>query len=74
MRSCFLHSTAGVPGQLGSGDQKFDAMFPQMVTVNNIEMITNALDDAIFAIERNAYGKIALMELSFLMSKALKKR
>ncbi len=74
MRSCFLHSTAGLPCQLGSGDQKFDAMFPQMVTVNNIEMITNALDDAIFAIERNAYGKIALMELSFLMSKALKKR
>lgn len=74
MRSCFLHSTAGLPVELGSGDQKFDAMFPQMVTVNNIEMINNALDDALFAIERNAYGKIALMELSFRLSKALKKR
>ena len=45
-----------------------------MVTTNNIEQIEAALSDAIFAIERNAYGKIALMELSFRMSKALKNR
>lgn len=74
MRDCFLKSAAGLPCNIGSGDDKFDAMFPNMITVNNIELINAALDDAIFAIERNAYGKIALMELSFRLSKALKKK
>ena len=74
MRECFLHGTAGLPVDLGSGDQKFDAMFPQMVTVNNIEPINAAFNEALFAIERNANAKIALMQLSFSMSKALKKR
>lgn len=74
MRNCFLNSAAGVECHLGSGDEKFDAQFPKMITVNNIELIEEALNDAIFAVERNAYAKIALMELSFRMSKALKKR
>ena len=74
MRGCFLNTAAGLPYSIGSGDQKFDAMFPTMVTTNNIEQIEAALSDAIFAIERNAYSKIALMELSFRMSKALKKK
>ena len=74
MRDCFLKSTAGLSCNLASGDPKFDAMFPNMITVNNIEMIDTAFNDAIFAIERNAYSKIALMELSFRVSKALKKR
>ena len=74
MRDCFLSTAAGVPCALGSGDEKFDSQFPKMITVNNIETIEAAFDDAIFAIERNAYAKIALMELSFRMSKALKKR
>ena len=59
---------------LHTGDEKFDAQFPKMITVNNIALIEEALNDAIFATERNAYAKIALMELSFRMSKALKKR
>ena len=59
---------------LGSGDEKFDAQFPKMITVNNIALIEEALDDAIFAVERNAYAKIAMMELSFRLSKALKKK
>ena len=74
MRDCFLNSAAGVECHLGSGDEKFDTQFPKMITVNNIELIEEALNDAIFAVERNAYAKIALMELSFRMSKALKKR
>lgn len=74
MRDCFLRGTAGLPCELGSGDAKFDAMFPTMVTVNNIELINDALNDALFAIGRNAYGKIVFMELSFRISKALKKR
>ena len=74
MRDCFLKTAAGLPCNLNSGDQKFDAMFPTMVTANNIELIDAAFNDALFAIERNAYGKIVLMELSFRISKALKKR
>lgn len=74
MRDCFLHTAAGVECHLGSGDEKFDGQFPKMITTNNIELIESAFDDAIFAIERNAYAKIALMELSFRISKALKKR
>lgn len=74
MRDCFLKTAAGVPCTLGSGDAKFDAMFPNMVTVNNISLINDALNDALFAVSRNAYGKIAFMELSFRISKALKKR
>ena len=73
MRGCFLKNAAGLPVNIGSGDEKFDAMFPRMVTANNIEAISNAFNDAIYAIERNAYGRIALMELSFRLSKALKK-
>ena len=74
MRDCFLRTAAGMPCNLNSGDAKFDAMFPNMVTVNNIELIADAINAAIFAIGRNANGKIALMELSFRLSKALKKR
>ena len=74
MRDCFLQTAAGMECRIGSGDDKFDSMFPNMITINNIELINNAFSDALFAIERNAYGKIALMELSFRVSKALKKR
>lgn len=74
MHDCFMRTAAGMPCNLNSGDEKFDTMFPNMVTINNIELINNAFDDAIFAIGRNAYGKIAFMELSFRISKALKKR
>ena len=74
MRACFLATAAGVECHLGSGDEKFDSQFPKMITTNNIELIESAFDDAIYAIERNAYAKIALMELSFRISKALKKR
>lgn len=74
MRECFLHGAAGLPVDIGSGDQKFDAMFPKMITTNNIELINAAINEALFALERNANAKIALMQLSFSMSKALKKR
>ena len=74
VRDCFLNTTAGRPVTIGSGDDKFDASFPRMVTPNNVELIQKALDEALFAIERNANAKIAFMQLSFSMSKALKKR
>ena len=74
MRECFLSNAAGLPCNLGSGDERFDAQFPKMITVNNIETIDTIFDDALYAIDRNANAKIAFMELSFRMSKALKKR
>lgn len=74
MQECFMQSAAGQRCNLGSGDEKFDAMFPNMITVNNIELINDALNEALFAVGRNAYGKIVFMELSFRISKALKKR
>lgn len=74
MRGCFLSTAAGLPYSIGSGDAKFDAMFPKMITQNNVETIEQALSEAVFAIERNANPKITLMELSFRMSKALKKK
>lgn len=74
IRDCYLNTAAGLPVDIGSGDEKFDSMFPRMITINNIEPIEQALRDAIFAIERNAYARITLMELSFRISKALKKR
>ncbi len=74
MRDCFLNTAAGMECHLGSGDEKFDSQFSKMITTNNIELVQSAIDDAIFAIERNAYAKIVMMELSFRISKALKKR
>ncbi len=74
MRGCFLSTAAGLAYTIGSGDAKFDAMFPQMITSNNIETIERSFSDAVMAIERNANPKITLMELSFRMSKALKKK
>ena len=56
------------------GDEKFNASFPNMITERNAEGLNNAFDEALFAIDRNAYSKIALMELSFRVCKLLKKR
>lgn len=73
VRGCFLSTAAGIPYTIGSGDAKFDAMFPKMVTQDNVEMMEQSLSEAAYAIERNANPKITLMELSFRLSKALKK-
>lgn len=73
-RQCFLRNNAGMAMKLDFGDEKFNTSFPTMITENNIERINNAFDEAIFAIGRNGYAKIVFMELSFRISKALKKR
>ncbi len=73
-RECFLRSNAGLPLALDFGDEKFNASFPAMMTENNIEKINNAFNEAIRAIERNGYAKLVFMELSFRISKALKKK
>lgn len=74
VRDAFLRNNAGLPSQIDFGDEKFNNSFPAMITEHNIEALNDAFNNAIFAIERNAYGKIAFMELSFRISKALKKR
>ena len=74
IRECFLRSNAGLPQRIDFGDEKFNASFPSMITERNVEGLNNAFDEALFAIERNAYGKIVFMELSFRISKLLKKR
>lgn len=74
LRECFLRNNANLPMNIDFGDEKFNAMFPTMITPRNIERLNNAFDEAIFAIERNAYAKIAFMQLSFNISKGLKNR
>ncbi len=76
IRACYLKSTAGVTldYKLQFGDEKFNTAFPYMITANNVERLNEIFNETLYAIERNANSKIAFMELSFRISKALKKR
>ncbi len=74
VRRCMLSNLAGAQQALETGDEKFDAMFPTMVTQNNAEQMSAAIEEALYATERNASAKINLMQLSFTLSKLLKKR
>lgn len=74
LEACFLNTAAGMPCDLKSGDEKFDKAFPAMITTRNIEQMQDAFTHTLYAIERNAYSKIAFMELSFKLSKLLKNR
>lgn len=74
VRQCFLQTVAGVPCHLHSGDEKFDRAFPAMITMRNVEAMCCAMNDMLYAIERNAAPKIAFMQLSFTLSKLIKKR
>ena len=74
LENCFMKTAAGVPCELQSGDEKFDQAFPAMITTRNIEQMQEAFTHTQYAIERNAYAKIAFMDLSFKLSKSLKNR
>ncbi|MCR4829368.1 MAG: hypothetical protein K5864_07900 [Bacteroidales bacterium] len=74
VRECFLCNLAGMPLAMDFGDAKFNSSFPAMITEHNAEGLNNAFAECIHAIERNAYSKIALMELSFRISKLLQRR
>lgn len=74
LRACFLNNMAGVPCNLNSGDEKFDRSFPTMISERNVEAMHEAFTHTLLAIERNAYAKIAFMDLSFKLSKLLKNR
>lgn len=74
IHTCFLRTVAGQPTELNSGDERFDSAFPAMVTQRNVEKMSQALNDALHAIERNASSKITFMHLSFILSKLIKQR
>ena len=60
--------------ELVFGDEKFDISFPAMITPNNVEQMMKAMNDALYALERNANSKITFMQLSFTLSKMIKNR
>ena len=72
--ACFLAQQTGQPLARDFGDAKFNASFPTILTERNIAGINEAFDHFIMAVDRNAYSKITLMELSFTLSRLLKKR
>jgi len=76
LRACFLQTAAGhrIAEELVFGDEKFDASFPAMITPNNVEQMMQGMNDALYALERNANSKITFMQLSFTLSKMIKKR
>lgn len=76
VRACFLKTAAGIElnNELQFGDEKFDTFFPSMITTRNIEKMNQAINDTLYAIERNANAKITFMQLSFTMSKLIKNR
>lgn len=76
LRACFLKTAAGfvIDDELQFGDEKFNAAFPAMVTPRNVEAMNQAVNDALYAIERNANPKLTFMQLSFTFSKLIKNR
>lgn len=76
LRACFLKTAGGavMDGMLAFGDEKFNASFPAMITTNNVAGISLAVSAALSGIERNANSKLAFMDLSFKMSRLIKKR
>ena len=76
LRACFLKTAAGIvlEDELRFGDEKFDAAFPSMVTVRNVDKMQEAVNDAAFALSRNANAKITFMNLSFKLSKLIRNR
>ena len=75
LRACFLQTAAGysLERELQFGDGKFEAAFPARITPANIGQMCEALNEALFAVERNANAKITFMQLSFKMSRFMKK-
>lgn len=74
IRRCFEETMGVKAANLETGDEKFDKMFPSMITARNVEAITESLNEAIYSIERNVYGKVVFMNLSFALSRHIKNR
>ena len=74
VRACLMTHEAGLPLDRDFGDDKFNASFPAMVTRNNAEGLCAAFDETLRAVTQGARATLALMELSFKISKLLKRR
>ncbi|MBO4751806.1 MAG: hypothetical protein J5526_03530 [Bacteroidales bacterium] len=74
MRRCYGQTAGGMAAGLKTGDERFDAMFPSMVTTRNVEQIYESVSEALFSIERNANAKVTFMHLSFQLSRYIKNR
>jgi len=71
---CLMQTTGAKPADLKTGDERFNTMFPQMITVRNVSNIYEALNEAYYSVERNANPKVLFMHLSFQLSKYIKNR
>ncbi|MBR0073239.1 MAG: hypothetical protein IJP95_05315 [Bacteroidales bacterium] len=76
VRASLVKNLAGAdsPYTLSFNDEKFAASFPKMITTLNVEKIEKDINESLYNISRNAYGKINFMSLSFALSKSLKNR
>ncbi len=71
---CFSQTAGASPANLKTGDERFDTMFPGMVTVRNLANIYESLNEAYRSVERNANPKVLFLNLSFQLSKHIKNR
>lgn len=71
---CFSQTSGALPANLKTGDERFDTMFPNMVTVRNVGNIYEALNEAYRSVVRNANPKVLFMNLSFQLSRHIKNR
>ena len=71
---CFSQTAGAMTADLKTGDERFDTMFPNMVTAHNVSNIYEALNEAYYSIERNANPKVLFMHLSFQLSRFIKNR
>ena len=76
LRQCFLQNISGGTYQctIDFGDPKFNQSFYTVITRNNIELMTTACNNTLYAIERNAYAAIAFMNLSLNLSIYIRKK
>lgn len=75
-RACFLEGFGVTSSSflLEFGDEKFSQTFPRFINQRNIEEIENKINEAVYAIERNAYSKIVWMDLSLNINQLLKRK
>lgn len=71
---CFSQTAGAMSANLNTGDERFDTMFPNMVTTRNVTNIYEALNEAYYSVERNVNPKVLFMNLSFQLSRHIKNR
>lgn len=74
VRSCFGETAGVAAADLRTGDERFDKMFPAMITVRNVEQIYENMNEALRSVGRNVNSKVLFMQLSFALSRHIKNR